>query len=655
MKLRMSRFETLWARQQAKLNDIVNKVDEEYVDDVLDYARSKDRDALLKQDKLQTGLLVSSPGKNAQFDLHHGWETRSHGDPEAHREILVQLRPSHSSNLQTALKNAIRLAMNRWGDYQSFLGEHKALIPMNYDLELLQRYVEKRAISRVLVSVVDVEAFDSSVLSDVISTFHSWSDRIPTVLFVGINTTVELFESRLSRSTVSHLDAQIYEPRRALKNTNPLYDIYHEIQHADDAELFLGPAAISLLAELAQDQTTTVDAFIRAIKYAYMCHFFANPLCVLDLQSDVAPLWNPAICQAIRNTIGFKSHCEALAKGDKTQKQRARHLLTSDDALQTESMRAIESGLEVMRRSLAAIDTLQVLYHDLLGLDGFTHLESEAHLLASLPDMAESELYDAIEAAVRRISSAVAFESLVTGAVSALPDLREYEAPASETDNPNHDATTLDEIAEQVLDASDPAASHTHSSPVPLAQAESLLALLRGYIGSRTGTAGPSHQYSAVNLFRDFMAEAYTVTHKSPLQSALHPRARSALERALTRPADYLGCACCVTTTGGGAVRERATLPPSSLLLAMLNEAGAVINVRDLWDAFRDTLAAGQDDDEEKDGDEGNVGDAESTTDRQLLAVFYHALADLRHLGFVRPSKRKPGVECISKTAWMGL
>jgi hypothetical protein len=41
--------------------------------------------------------------------------------------------------------------------------------------------------------------------------------------------------------------------------------------------------------------------------------------------------------------------------------------------------------------------------------------------------------------------------------------------------------------------------------------------------------------------------------------------------------------------------------------------------------------------------------------DRRSLTVLYRALADLRHLGFVRPSKRKPGVDCIAKTVWMGL
>jgi origin recognition complex subunit 3 len=98
----------------------------------------------------------------------------------------------------------------------------------------------------------------------------------------------------------------------------------------------------------------------------------------------------------------------------------------------------------------------------------------------------------------------------------------------------------------------------------------------------------------------------------------------------------------------------------------MLNEAGSIINVRDLWDAFRDTIAptvlesemggaAGRNDGKDREGDEGEGEGIDAANERRLLALFYRSLAELRHLGLIRQSKRKPGVDCIAKTAWMGL
>jgi origin recognition complex subunit 3 len=163
------------------------------------------------------------------------------------------------------------------------------------------------------------------------------------------------------------------------------------------------------------------------------------------------------------------------------------------------------------------------------------------------------------------------------------------------------------------------------------------------------------------------MAEAMTITTRSPLNTILHPRARYALERALTRPADYLGCECCTSTNRASLaaeVHDRSTLPPTSLLLTMLNEAGNIVNVRDLWDAFNGTLTppppppssdlSPEPGDSEQHEAESKAGAGEGG-ERRNLALFYRGLSDLRHLGFVRPSKRKPGVDCIAKTVWMGL
>lgn len=673
---RQNQFQTAWNLQQAKIDGIANKVDDSFVDDILQYVNSEEEDQL--HGRIKTGLITSAPGTNTQRGLLQGWKKRQSPDSSA---LLIELQPSHAPNLQTALKNVIKLALCQKGGlegYTSFLAENKAMIPMNFDLELLQRYMNKEHKSRTIVSVPEIEAFDTGILSELISTFHSWSDRIRSVLLIGISTTIELFESRLPRSIISLLDARVFQPTGSAKQHDPLFEIYSAIQR-DDAEIFLGPSTLSVFAELAQDQSTTTEGFARTIKYAFMSHFFANPLSVVNGSSDELniPMSLP-LAQAVRNTEDFKDHCESLSKGTAAQRKRARELIKSDTVLEEEVTQAVQSGKRSLQSSLRAIHTLQQLYQRLVGPMALPLLESQTKLLASLPNMTDCEIFDSIEDALQEIPSLEQFKALMTFVSDNLNDLNTFQPG---TDEPDHDTPTFAGLYDTLI-------STNSSVETDLSRLTQLfLSLLRTYTTTRTSFLSGTSS----SPWRSLMSEAYTYNLKHPLSSIIHPRARYSLERALTKPADYLGCDCCAAQSG--VLDDKSSLPPTSLLLNMLNEAGAVINVRDLWDAFRSTIApssldaketevaaaedadqdggggGGKDDDEEDQGGEATATtatpdnddaeveatDADTDTERKALALFYRSLAELRHLGLIRQSKRKPGVDCIAKTAWMGL
>lgn len=638
--LRKKLFESTWKKQQTKLDRIAHPFDEQLVQDIMEWRRHKTTEHnSFGHNQLRTCVLVSPPGTQSQFHKLWDGELCSSDDQT---EIVLHLQPSQCPNLQTSLKNVIKSAITGHkgvDGYSDVLIKHKALVPMNFDLELLQRYVKLHDIDRVLISIMEVETFDTAILSELISTFHSWSNRIPFVLFIGISTTVELFETRLSRATVSLLDATVFTTSGGGENW--LFNIYDTLRldgEGDTAHVFLGPPIVDTLAELAEDQSTTTETIIRAIKYVYMSHFFANPLSILLLPTDDedSPPWNKAFAQAIRNLPSFKSHCEALAKGVKSQKERARRLLTSDEALQSEVKEIIHSGRQVMRSSLDAIFTLRYVYHKVLELDRYSPWESEVQLLSSLPDLIDTEIFDAIvEATNAPLSTAISEES-------TMQILNESSKPGLNT------FKIFCASKSQELDAD--------------ADEDDILTLLRSYLQdlrTKVSSAQPFPTSTTTNPFRHFLAEIYSMTSKSPISQILHPRSRYSLERALTRPADYLGCPCCSITPQASnsstvlAELDKSTFPPTSLLLSMLNEAGAIINVRDLWDAFRDTLTSN-----ERDGDSGAADDEDGNAEeRHILALFYRALAELRYLGLVKTSKRRPapGVECVQKTAWMGL
>ncbi|KAI1618573.1 origin recognition complex subunit 3 [Exophiala viscosa] len=641
-QLRQHLFRTIWGRQQHRIVAIADQVDHGFISDIFEYTSSDSPSRL--HGRIKTGLITSPPGTNTQRRLLRSWRERELPDSSA---LLIELQPSHAPNLQTALKNVIKFALCQKEGvdvYTNFLAETKAMIPMNFDLELLQRYMEKRGISRIIVSILDIEAFDTGILSELISTFHSWSDRIPFVLLFGISTTVELFESRLPRSTISLLDARIFQPTSSAKQHDPLFEVYSAAQ-CEDPHLFLGPSTLNVLAELAQDQSTTVDSFARTIKYVFMSHFFANPLAALGVSSDEfkVPML-PSLAQAIRNTPGFKVHCESLAKGTAEERRRARDLIKSDAVLEEEVVEVVCSQKEDMGDNLRAIKFLQQLYQHLAGPTALPPLESQVQFLASLTRLTESEIHETMESSLEGISSIEQLKALITAVSTTMDNHNNSKTFPGDPDDSDNDMPMLAAFQKSL---------NSKMSEQALPQLlEYFIPLVREYLTGITTILS-----KASPPWTTFMSEAYTYNLKHPLSAIVNPRARYSLERALTKPADYLGCECCVATTHHG-VLDKSSLPPTSLLLSMLNEAGTVINVRDLWDAFRDTVAPSLEEEQAngaKDAGEGEEETIEEATERKALALFYRSLAELRHLGLIKQSKRKPGVDCIAKTAWMGL
>lgn len=147
----------------------------------------------------------------------------------------------------------------------------------------------------------------------------SWLDRIPFTLLFGISTSIELFEGRLPRSSVALLRGKYFELH---ESSNCVDRIYDRLQAEPDGVFWLGRNITGVLFERSSDYFNTPEAFSRTVKvclsaycqssipdilqYAYMSHFFADPLAVL-LSTDVsAELPYGKLCEAVRNLPSFR-------------------------------------------------------------------------------------------------------------------------------------------------------------------------------------------------------------------------------------------------------------------------------------------------------------------------------------------------------------
>lgn len=83
------------------------------------------------------------------------------------------------------------------------------------------------------------------------------------MLLFGISTTVELFESRLSRSTVGLLRGKQFEIQEA---EGAIDRIFETLQTGAETKLWLGPHLSSSLIEKARDHFQSPQGFIREVK-----------------------------------------------------------------------------------------------------------------------------------------------------------------------------------------------------------------------------------------------------------------------------------------------------------------------------------------------------------------------------------------------------
>lgn len=138
---------------------------------------------------------------------------------------------------------------------------------------------------------------------------------------------------------------------------------------------------------------------------------------------------------------------------------------------------------------------------------------------------------------------------------------------------------------------------------------------------------------SIVSAHHGILSEAWIYDSKSPDRNVFIPQPGTTVERALVRPHDYLNCECCSNADGDTA----ATLPVTAILFHLYMEAGALINVADLWSAYYALV-----------GEENEEGGLD---EREALVRFYQGLAELKTMGFVKQSKKK--ADHIAKLKWL--
>ncbi|KAL4784260.1 origin recognition complex subunit 3 N-terminus-domain-containing protein [Aspergillus varians] len=624
--LRYQTYEQLWSTQEAKIQEILDDVDAEVLENVSSFVRTTSPETYggcLPVALLTVGSNVSSLARLLSR-LNDQLTSAEEGG-------VVVLESGDAPNLKTTLKNIIRAAItNTEGNdgYKSFLTDREGPRLLGYDLDLLGDYVNRKNIKHLVLAFRDSEAFDPGILTDLFSLLSSWVDRIPLTLLFGISTSVELFEGRLPRSSVSLLKGRYFELHGA---SNCVDHIYERIQ-VEGGKFWLGRNITGVLFEKSSDYFQTPEAFCRTVKYAYMSHFFANPISVLLADGTPGDLGNDKLCEAIRNVPSFREYCEILLEDG--HPGRVRDLLEDDKYLLSQMIQLVKAGQQSMHDMFQAVKFISLLLKD-LNIPKKISI-SELSIRALSGELQNSSLLEDILTAFRRLDS-TQIETLLPqlpGSLTKLPDFRDIQAG-------------FESLAQ------------AHKGPEPLRSAHdsqnsvTRTTVVKQRVKLNTGKAKlPDECVRYTGIIDRFHAllvtyfaatlvcpqelplhEAFLLDMRNPIKEVFAPRARFAIERALSNPFDYLMYTS-QDTEGKISVKQ----PPTPILYQLYLESGALVNMHDLWQAFHAVF-------------ESEQGD--SFDERMTMALFYRALSELKAHGMLKHSRKK--LDHVAKSAWMGL
>ncbi|KAI1383206.1 origin recognition complex subunit 3 N-terminus-domain-containing protein [Hypoxylon trugodes] len=638
VRLRQQLFEKSWSQIDERIQRILRKTIQSTLDEVISFLGTTPDHASIG--KIPSGFIITGPNLATQDLL---FEQLTEALQLRMDAKVVRLRSGDASNLKMVLKKIIHDTTARETDDENDLelatGKDGRKY-LNYDLEGLYAHLKANPRRHIIVAFQDSEAFESGLLSDLISLFSSWLDRIPFALLFGVATSVELFQARLLKSTCQCLYGDQFDVEQSTSIIEKIFKA--SIAHSE-VPLRLGSSLIHSLLDRQRDQVSSIPVFVSSLKYAYMYHFYANPLTIFLSYEIESNTIQGEHLEAVRCLPSFRRFVESnIEKGEISQ---ARLLLDDDqhlsEALQSCSRDSQQWSLDVLRK-LKILTASKVLSADFTGLyldaisrgidpdqiAEFTEqvkrmqpADTESFIKQALDDIKNGDLSLGLDSWIDEAKESVSlFDSILTR-VKSLQAEAEEQGNVLRSKYSGQTKVLRATVVAQKVQLSQDTATLTEEDKL--------------YTDLMDDLAKHLKEILLCNGAKDqCFNELWFFDSRVPYRDVFIPRPRGVVERALSRPHDYLNCSCCETKED----QIKPSFPTTAILYQLYLETGSLINVADLWSAYYAIV-----------GEENEDG----LDERSALVLFYRGMAEMKTMGFVKQSRKK--ADHIAKLAWKGL
>ena len=468
-----------------------------------------------------------------------------------HRSFL-SVSASSGSNLKALLKAIIQKATARSegldDDEDELQTAKKGPKLLNYDLQILHDCVGERQLQQVIIALHDSEAFDGELLSELIELLGCWQDRIPFVLLFNIATSLDFLQQRLSKAAVKCLQGTLFDVAPVEDMMERLFDTLISSRSV----LCIGPNLIAMLLERQSDYIQSIESFVDAVKYAYMCSYYANALSIfLDSTMDSADVPEDHY-EGLRNLKSFRDHCQDSL--DRHDAASLRRLLDDNEFLDSFVRQKISQGRAAMNNITDAVSVVHALQEH-------THSQhpvpkSKLYVQATSNKLKESSLLRSLLLTIRKSPS-----NTVLGMFDAIA---RPNTPRDLRDECVRLRKDLNKLIKNQVDGQEPLRSEDDvknstlrttvvAQKVELSKQKASLskqdaeytAILRRF----TDALEAFFEQALIDPKSLLFHEIFIYDLKSPHREVFMPRPRHAIERALAAPHDYLDCECCSVST----------------------------------------------------------------------------------------------------------
>lgn len=445
--------------------------------------------------------------------------------------------------------------------------------------------------------------------SDDTNVCSSWLDRIPFVLLFGIATSADSFEDRLSGQSLRYLEGERFD---VTQSDDIIEKLFSATVASLDNRLFVGPQLCRRMLDRQKDYVQNIQDFCDGLKYAFMSQFYASiPTIFLDTSMEFENVHADTF-EAIRNLPSFRRHIETRIEQGSLARQIARSLLNSDREL----FEAVKYGISLAQNEMSAMNhAAHVLFSIREALEMTPKVKaSSIWLRAASADLLDSPLLRETMLTLKKTPSD-RFASLL----STLNELSNQKEMLYERDSEhNIDALDVGGIQKEfnsILQQQATSGPLRTEHDVQNASVRATVVAQKVLLEKHKATLSKQDQaysdlvtrihtqlasFFELNLVEPqalLFSEIFMYDLKSPHLEVFQPKPRFAVERALASPHDYLGCNCCGKVDGKESALD-ATQPATAIVYQMYLESGALINITDLWSAFKAIAGDGDDDDE---------------------------------------------------------
>ncbi|KAH5504000.1 hypothetical protein HBI29_137120 [Parastagonospora nodorum] len=636
LPVRLQAYRDVWSQQEERITNTLDTADSAVQQNIVNFISAASASPDETKFAIPTGLIIAGPSIASHGPFFKRLGQRIKNDTDS---TYVVLTSAESPNLKTLLKNLIKKVTSHVEDDDeddmdrpSTSSRHGPKL-LNYDLGHVQEWRKKNRVSSIVVALQDSEAFDAALLADIVDLFHSWLDRLPFVLLFGIATSAESFEDRLSGKSMRYLEGEKFD---VTQSDEIIEELFKATVANTNVRLHIGPTICRRMLDRQKDHVQNVQDFCDGLKYAYMSHFYACYPSIF-FRRDIALSDFPADAfEAVRNLPSFRRMIEE--KLENGEALNVHVLLETDENLFLEIARSLRNGSQ-------ALSTLSHASQVLFSIRAALQMSPTVRLSsiwtrAASGEMAGSPLLRETMLSVKKIPSDKFVELLAAMTslqgeyfsmelspfqkeLNSLVEKNDASTPLRTQHDVRNDSLRTTVVAQKVLLSKHKAA---------LSEQDKAYSDLVGRFHDELDAYFASAFIDPQTLF---LSEVLIYDLKSPHTEVFQPKPRFAIERALASPHDYLGCECCSGVEGNEAALS-ATQPATAIVYQMYLESGALMNVSDLWQAFNAIAGTGDEDDESK-----------------TMALFQRALAELKFLGLLKPSRKK--TDHVSKIMWKGL